>query len=356
MGPLAPFNYLLSNKPMKKKFSPKFIVLILVLGLAAYFGIKKIVFSLTHETTDNAQVDTQIVPVLPRVAGYIKALYVKDFDSVSKGQLLAELDDAELQTQLQEAKADLQQAQADAVAAEAAIQSAQAAVEVSKGSLQLNQVKQQKAVQDEARDQRLLSEGALTRKAAEETHYNLEIARQNLSMSQAELSVTASKIAGLKANLQRVRDVVQIKQARIDQLQLKLSYTQIVSPMSGRIGKRNVAEGQLVQAGTPFFAVVNDSAFWVIANFKESQLAALIPGKKVQLRIDAFPDLTITGTVNNLSEATGAKFALIPPDNASGNFVKVSQRIPVKITFDQLDQIRSYLRAGMSVFVTANKN
>lgn len=341
---------------MKKKFSPKFVVLFVVLGLAAYFGIKKVVFSLTHETTDNAQVDTQIVPVLPRVGGYIKALYLKDFDSVSKGQLVAELDDAELQTQLLEAQADLQQAVSDATTAEAAIRSAQAAIEVSKGAVQLNQVKEQKALQDDTRDQRMFTEGALTKKAADETHYNLSIARQSLSMSQAELALTTSKIAGLKAALQRVRDVVQIKKARIEQLQLKLSYTRIVSPISGRIGRRNVAEGQLVQAGTPFFAVVNDSIFWVIANFKESQLAALLPGRKVQLRIDAFPDLQVTGTVDNVSEATGAKFALIPPDNASGNFVKVSQRIPVKITIDQLSQVRPYLRAGMSVFVTANKN
>ncbi len=341
---------------MKKKISPKFIVLAIILGLAAYFGVKKIIFSLTHETTDNAQVDTQIVPVLSRVSGYVKALYVKDFDSVSKGQLVAEIDDAELQTQLLEAQADLQQAQSDEVATRAAIVSAQASVDVSNGVVQLNRLKQQKAEQDAARDKRLLAEGALTKKAADESQYNLDVARQNSTTSQAELTFTTSKLPGLKAALQRSKDVIQIKQARIEQLKLKLTYTKIVSPINGRIGKRNVAEGQLLQVGAPLFSVVNDSAFWVIANFKENQLSALLPGKKVQLRVDAYPELPLTGTVVNLSEATGAKFALIPPDNASGNFVKVTQRVPIKISIDQVDQYHSLLRAGMSVFVTANKN
>ena len=341
---------------MKKKISPKFIVLAIILGLAAYFGVKKIIFSLTHETTDNAQVDTQIVPVLSRVSGYVKALYVKDFDSVSKGQLVAEIDDAELQTQLLEAQADLQQAKSDEVATRAAIVSAQASVDVSNGVVQLNRLKQQKAEQDAARDKRLLAEGALTKKAAEESQYNLDVARQNSTTSQAEFAFTTSKLPGLKAALQRSKDVIQIKQARIEQLKLKLTYTKIVSPINGRIGKRNVAEGQLLQVGAPLFSVVNDSAFWVIANFKENQLSALLPGKKVQLRVDAYPELPLTGTVVNLSEATGAKFALIPPDNASGNFVKVTQRVPIKISIDQVDQYRSLLRAGMSVFVTANKN
>lgn len=341
---------------MKKMVPPKVVVLLLVLATAAYFGIKKVVFSLTHETTDNAQVETQIVPVLPRVSGYIKALFVKDYGAVAKGQLLAVLDDAELQVQLQEAAADLRQAQSDAAAAKAAIQSAQAAIAVSNGVVQLSEVKLQKALTDDERDQRLLAEGAITRKAAEETHFSVSLARQALLNSKSELSLAQSKIAGLKASLQRCDELIEARQARMEQLNLKLTYTKIFSPIDGRIGKLNVAEGQLVQAGTPFFSVVNDSAFWVIANFKENQLAALLPGKKVQLRIDAYPDLNITGTVASMSEATGAKFALIPPDNASGNFVKVTQRVPIKIEFDSLHLVRSFLRAGMSVFVTATKN
>jgi len=112
---------------------------------------------------------------------------------------------------------------------------------------------------------------------------------------------------------------------------------------------------QFIQAGTPMFSVVNDSTFWIVANFKESQLQALIPGKKVDVRIEAYPDLTVTGTIASLSEATGAKFALLPPDNSSGNFVKVTQRIPIKIWIDDVQKYHDMLRAGMSVFIVAEK-
>lgn len=336
---------------MKKKISPKFILLLLILSVAAYFGIRKLIFSLTHETTDNAQVETQIVPVLTRIPGYIKTLYVRDYDSVAKGQLLAELEDAETQAQLLEAEADLNQSRSELTNAQVSIQSARKSIEVSRGAVDLNELRLNKAITDDARDQRLLTEGALTRKAAEETRYNLDLAKQNLLNSRAELKVAESKIDLLNTTVQRANNFIALKEARIAQLKLKLSYTQIYSPLSGRIGRRQVAEGQFVQPGTPFFSVVNDTSFWVVANFKENQLHALRPGKQVSLRLDAFPDLDLTGTIANLSEATGAKFALLPPDNASGNFVKVTQRVPLKINIDQIEKVRSSLRAGMSVFV-----
>jgi membrane fusion protein (multidrug efflux system) len=155
--------------------------------------------------------------------------------------------------------------------------------------------------------------------------------------------------------VQKANDAVKIKEAKIGQLQLKLSYTKIYAPLSGKIGKKNISQGQFVQAGTPLFSIVNDSTFWIIANFKESQLQSLTPGKKVSVRIDAYDDLNITGTIASLSEATGAKFALLPPDNSSGNFVKVTQRIPIKIWIDDVQKYHDLLRAGMSVFIVAEK-
>jgi membrane fusion protein (multidrug efflux system) len=339
----------------KKKFPVKQIVIITLLLVAGYFGFKKIYFSVTHESTDNAQVETQIVPVLPRVSGYVKSVNLRDFDSVKQGQLIVELDDAELQAQMVEAEADVQQAKTEVINAEATLQNALSTLAVNKANITLNELRKRKSDDDQQRDQRLLNDGAITKKQSDDSKFLAESAQQLLNISKNEYAAAQSRIAILKANIQKANDAVKIKQSKIGQLQLKISYTKIYSPLSGRIGKKNISEGQFIQAGTPMFSVVNDSTFWIVANFKESQLEALIPGKKVEVRIEAYPDMVVSGTIASLSEATGAKFALLPPDNSSGNFVKVTQRIPIKIWIDDVQKYHDILRAGMSVFIVAEK-
>jgi membrane fusion protein (multidrug efflux system) len=339
----------------KKKFPVKQIVIITLLLVAGYFGFKKIYFSVTHESTDNAQVETQIVPVLPRVSGYVKSVNLRDFDSVKQGQLIVELDDAELQAQMVEAEADVQQAKTEVINAEATLQNALSTLAVNKANITLNELRKRKSDDDQQRDQRLLNDGASTQKQSDDSKFLAESAQQLLNISKNEYAAAQSRIAILKANIQKANDAVKIKQSKIGQLQLKISYTKIYSPLSGRIGKKNISEGQFIQAGTPMFSVVNDSTFWIVANFKESQLEALIPGKKVEVRIEAYPDMVVSGTIASLSEATGAKFALLPPDNSSGNFVKVTQRIPIKIWIDDVQKYHDILRAGMSVFIVAEK-
>jgi membrane fusion protein (multidrug efflux system) len=339
----------------KKKFPVKQIVIITLLLVAGYFGFKKIYFSVTHESTDNAQVETQIVPVLPRVSGYVKSVNLRDFDSVKQGQLIVELDDAELQAQMVEAVADVQQAKTEVINAEATLQNALSTLAVNKANITLNELRKRKSDDDQQRDQRLLNDGAITKKQSDDSKFLAESAQQLLNISKNEYAAAQSRIAILKANIQKANDAVKIKQSKIGQLQLKISYTKIYSPLSGRIGKKNISEGQFIQAGTPMFSVVNDSTFWIVANFKESQLEALIPGKKVEVRIEAYPDMVVSGTIASLSEATGAKFALLPPDNSSGNFVKVTQRIPIKIWIDDVQKYHDILRAGMSVFIVAEK-
>jgi membrane fusion protein (multidrug efflux system) len=339
----------------KKKFPVKQIVIITLLLVAGYFGFKKIYFSVTHESTDNAQVETQIVPVLPRVSGYVKSVNLRDFDSVKQGQLIVELDDDELQAQMVEAEADVQQAKTEVINAEATLQNALSTLAVNKANITLNELRKRKSDDDQQRDQRLLNDGAITKKQSDDSKFLAESAQQLLNISKNEYAAAQSRIAILKANIQKANDAVKIKQSKIGQLQLKISYTKIYSPLSGRIGKKNISEGQFIQAGTPMFSVVNDSTFWIVANFKESQLEALIPGKKVEVRIEAYPDMVVSGTIASLSEATGAKFALLPPDNSSGNFVKVTQRIPIKIWIDDVQKYHDILRAGMSVFIVAEK-
>lgn len=344
----------MSQQAKEKKKNPvRTVIIILVLLVAAYFGYKKISYVLTHETTDNAQVETQITPVLPRVAGYVKTIAVNDYDSVKAGQLVVELDDAELQTQLMEMEADYKQAEVDVVNAKAALNNAVVSLRVNKGNIELAQLKKQKAEDDLKRDQNLYSDQAITKKQLDDSKFGVESASQQVENSKTDLTAAESRIAVLNANIQKAAAGLDVKKAKIEQTKLKLTYTQIFAPQAGKIGKKNVSVGQYVQAGTPLFSIVNDTTYWVVANFKENQLKKLYPGKEVEIEIDAYPNEKIKGTIESLSEATGAKFSLLPPDNASGNFVKVTQRVPVKITINDMNKYRKMLRAGLSVFVSA---
>lgn len=339
----------------KKKKSPvRLIILIVVLLVAGYFIFDKIKFALTHETTDDAQVEGQITPVLPRVSGYIRNLYIKDYDSVKAGQLVAEIDDADLLLQLKEMEANLAQSKIDIVNAKATLNNALVSLKVNKGNIDLSEIRLKKAQQDLDRDKNLYAAEAITKKQLDDSQYNYETALQQYQNSHRDYNAADSRLAVLKASVEKAEASIAVQQAKIDQQKLKLTYTKIFAPQSGKIGKRNVSEGQFVQEGTPLFSIVDNSSYWVVANFKENQLQHLYRGKKVEIDIDAYPNLKITGTVANLSDATGAKFALLPPDNSSGNFVKVTQRVPVKINFDNIGQYKDLLRAGLSVYVVAN--
>jgi membrane fusion protein (multidrug efflux system) len=344
-----------TNQNTNQSATIRKIVIGLLILVALFFGGRKIVFSLTHETTDNAQIETTIVPVLTRVSGYVKAVQVKDFDSVAQNQLVVEIDDAELKMTLEEQQAELQQSLADVSNAQAQLTNAVLSLKLNNGTIDLKKIRQQKLSNDVKRDQNLFGEQAITKKQLEETEFQLSSANQELLNAQTELATAKQRIQVLQENVNRAKAGIEMKKARIKETELKISYTKVNAPITGKIGKKNVSEGQFVQAGTPLFSIVNDTTYWVVANFKESQLDALHEGKKVKLRVDAFADEEINGTISSLSEATGAKFSLLPPDNSSGNFIKVTQRVPVKISIDNQKAILSKLRAGMSVFVTVDK-
>ncbi|TRZ83406.1 MAG: HlyD family secretion protein [Sediminibacterium sp.] len=345
----------MEEQKKKKQANIRKVVIGTLLVVALYFGGKKVVFSITHETTDNAQIETSIVPVLTRIGGYVKTIAIKDYDSVGQNQLVAEIDDAELQMQLEEQKADLQQSLADVSNAQAQLENGILALKNNKGLIDLKTIKQKKSNNDLNRDQNLFKEQAITRKQLEETEFQLSSSNQELSNAQTELATANNRIAVLRQSVNRAMALIDMKKTKIKETELKLSYTKIITPSAGKIGKKNINIGQFVQAGTPLFSIVNDSSYWIVANFKESQLESLQEGKKVNIRLDAFADLVIEGTIVSLSDATGAKFSLLPPDNSSGNFIKVTQRIPVKIAINNQAAFKNKLRAGMSVFITVDK-
>ncbi len=340
------------ENPAPKKKSPiRFIVIGVVLVVAGIIAFKKISFALAHETTDNAQVEAQISPVLPRVAGYVKSIAINDYDSVKAGQLLVELDDDELQTQLAQMEADYKVAETDIVNARAGLNNAVVSLKGNKGTITLNDVKVQQAQDDYNRNKNLFADQAITKKQLDDSRYALEQASQQVDNSQTDLGTAQSRIAVLQSSIQKTEAQLAVKKAIIDQQKLKISYTKIYAPQAGKIGKRNITNGQFVQAGSPLFSIVNDSTYWIVANFKETQIKKFVPGQEADIELDAYPDLAIKGTLESVSDATGAKFSLLPPDNSSGNFVKVTQRVPVKINISDINQYRNILRAGLSAYI-----
>lgn len=329
---------------------------ILIVGLlaAAFFGYKKVNYEMHHETTDNAQIEARFVPILPRVAGYIKTLYVEDYANVKKDSLLAEIDDSELALQLEEMEADLAQAETDIENARANLNNTNVSVTSAKANLEVAQTRKDKAQHDFERDQALFKDGAITQKQFDDSKANLDVATKQLEVSRNEVNVSQSRIGVTEAGLKKALAQIAVKKARIEQQKLKLSYTKIYATADGKIGRRNIDAGQFVQAGTPLFTIINDKDFWVVANFKETQLDRIKVGDEVEVKIDAYKDQPLKGKIVSVSEATGAKFSLLPPDNATGNFVKVTQRIPVKIEILDMDKYRSMLHAGMSVEVAVS--
>jgi membrane fusion protein, multidrug efflux system len=344
------------NTEVEKKNGAKTIVIrvimALVLGVAIYFGGKKIFYELHHESTDNAQIEAKLVPILPRVSGYIKALYPEDYSTVKKDSLLVEIDDADLQLQLEEMKADLAQAQTDIGNAQASIVNANASLAETQSNLGVAQTRKDKANNDYARDQSLYHDGAITKKQLDDSKANVDVADRQYESSKNDVNVAQTRLGVINAQLKKADAIIKVKQVAIEQQQLKISYCKIYATSNGQIGKRNVDLGQFVQAGTPLFTIIDDQDFWVVANFKETQIHHMKMGDEVEIKIDAYPDLVLKGKIIAFSDATGAKFSLLPPDNATGNFVKVTQRIPVKIEIEDGAKFKDKLHAGMSLDVS----
>src|SRR5690348_9181210 len=245
------------NGTKKKKSALRYIILAVILIAGGIFAYNKISFAVTHETTDNAQVETQITPVLPRVSGYVKSIAVSDYDSVKAGQLVVQLDDEELQTQLAQMEADYQSAEADVLNAKATLHNTDVSLNVNKGNINLNQVKLQQAQEDYERNQKLFADQAITKKQLDDSRYALEAAKQQVNNSNSDYSAASSRIAISEAAIKKAEAALAVKKAAIEQQKLKISYTKIYAPQEGKIGKKNITIGQYVQAGTPLFSIVN---------------------------------------------------------------------------------------------------
>ncbi len=374
----------------KKKLNSKFIgglTILVVAGVA--FGVYKYIHSQAHETTDDAQVEAKISPVIPKVTGYVKSINIQDNEYVKKGDTLLVIDDSEYQIKLQQAEDARLAALSQLAVAEAGISSSNTAilsseagastawanVATAQANIEAAKVQVWRAQNDFNRYEKLFNNQSITKQQFEQAQAAKETAEKQLlvlqeqkkaaekqaqavgrqvDMSKSQTKVTHSQTDVAKANLKQA-------ETNIENARLFLSYTVITAAEDGQVSKINLQSGQLVQAGQALFNLVKNNEIWVVANFKETQMEHLREGQTVEIKIDAFPKHRFEGTVNSISPATGAKFALLPPDNASGNFVKTVQRLPVKIVFSHTDDpmlqlIRPGMNADVDVLIKSGNN
>ena len=346
-------NSTIEEPKSKSNFFPRIIIGIVVIVATIIIG-EKVWHAFTHEETDNAQVEMRLVPILSRVSGYVDKLYVEDYTKISKGQLLLVIDSTDLQLQLEEMLADQAQGLSDVDNAKATLSNAGAALASAKSNLEVIRLKDDKAKTDFDRDKSLFEANAITRKQLDDSKSGYDITMKQLETNALDVKVAQTRLAILESQVKKAEAQVAGKKSRIDQQRLKISYCRVTAPSSGKLGRRNIDQGQFVQAGAPFFTVVNDESYWIVGNFKENQIKNIPVGKEVEIKVDGYPDLLIKGKVTSISDATGAKFSLLPPDNATGNFVKVTQRVPVRVEIIEAEKYKDVLRAGMSVVVSVH--
>jgi membrane fusion protein (multidrug efflux system) len=340
------------QKKKPNRVVPIILGVILIAGLI--FGVKEYIYSTKHEDTDDAQVDADISPVVARVGGYVDSIFFEDNQHVNKGQELVKIDARDYNVKLEQAQAAQQGAGASVGVGESQIYSNAANAASAKAQVTSAAARLEKMQKDYARYANLIKDGSITQQQFDQSKSDLQVARANYQAAIDQYKAAQQQVGTTRNQLKVTNTGVNQRQADVDFAKLQLTYTQIKSPASGITSKKNVQLGQLVQAGQTLFSVVNDNSLYVTANFKETQLEHLRNGQKVKIEVDAYPDLELEGTVYNFSPATGARFSLLPPDNATGNFVKVVQRVPVKIKINGNKETMDKLRAGMSVNVSVS--
>jgi membrane fusion protein (multidrug efflux system) len=319
----------------RKKFLLPIVAVVVLIIL--FWAFQKWSYGRSHQSTDNAQIDGHIVPVLAKVGGYVKTVNVNENDHVNAGQLLVQLDDEDYRVRLQQAQADLAAAEATAGGggfsgqAQAQVQSAtgqRAALDAQIGAAQANA---NKADADLARAKELAGKQIISKQQLDAAQATADVAHANLIAAQRQAAAGGGVVNTAEAGVRVANARSLASRAAAENAQLQLDYTRITAPASGEVSRKQVEVGQLVAPGQPLLSIVADTGIWVTANFKETQLAKIRPGQPVEFEIDAYNNCVGQGKVASVSGATGAKFALLPPDNATGNFTKVVQRVPVRI-------------------------
>ncbi|HUM51842.1 MAG TPA: HlyD family secretion protein [Chitinophagales bacterium] len=367
----------------QEKKSPKSfikpIIGILILGCAAYFGYTKILYSQHNEDTENSQIECNIVPVAARISGYVEEVYVVENQQIHKGDTILKLDDRDLKIRLQQAiinaksaganvsvvRSNVSSADASASAVSSSIATAQAGIETAKANVEAAKVRVWNATENFKRYEQLFNQTsatqaqydqALTEKQSAERQVTIAekqviVAQAQLKAAQQQASASRTQANGVGTQVSLAEVGIQQQNANIDFAKLQLSYAYLIAPCDGFISKKNVQVGQLINPGQTLMSIVDENTLWITANFKETQIENMKVGQDVNIIVDAYPKQKFKGKIESVQAATGSKFSLLPADNATGNFVKVVQRIPVRIALFDDKKDNFYLRAGMNVSV-----
>ncbi|QGZ63456.1 HlyD family secretion protein [Paraburkholderia acidisoli] len=303
------------------------------------------------ESTDDAYLQADSVTIAPKVNGYVTDVYVADNQTVKAGDPLVKLDARQYQVALEQAQATVDARSADIEHAQAQIEQQRANIAQSEAQQQVAQVSLRHARDEVARYAPLAATGAETTEHLAELTSTRDQAQATLAADAAAVTAARSQIAALNAQLSQARAQLEAARASAAQSQLDLDNTVVKSALAGRVGDRTVRVGQYVQPGTRMLTVVPVQQTYLTANFKETQIGRMRVGQPVELRVDALPGHTLHGVVDSFSPGTGAQFALLPPENATGNFTKIVQRVPVRIRLQTGPETRSVLLPGMSVTV-----
>ena len=336
---------------MKKLIKVGGLALSIVLGAAAATGFGYHYWSVGRflEATNDAYVKADSTTIAPKVSGYIADVLVEDNQPVKAGQVLARIDPRDLQTALDQATADVANAQADIDNLVAQIALQQSLIAQAEATIIADQATVVYAKQEVDRTHRLVDSGAVTVKSTQQADADYHQRSALLRRDQAALVAAQQQSVVLETQRAKAQTQLQHNQAVRQQAELNLGYATITSPIDGTVGARSLRVGQYVQAGTQLMAVVPLESVYIVANFKETQLTDVRNGQPAEIEIDSFPGVKLTGHVDSLAPASGLEVALLPPDNATGNFTKIVQRIPVKIVLDRDSALAGLLRPGMSV-------
>lgn len=309
----------------------------------------------SSETTDDAQVEQYLSPVNIRVPGYIKKIYFTEHQHVRKGDTLLVLEDDEYRIRLKEAKAALMDARSGRKVVANTLNTVSNSASVYDASIAEAQYRVEQLEKDYRRYSSLLKKNATTPIVVEQYQTQLEMARARVAALKQQREAAHSSVTEVDQRQENAEAAVKRAEAAVDLAALNLSYTVVTAPCNGCLGRRSIEEGQLVNAGQTLTTIIPDTRKWVVANYKETQISSLAVGQEVEVTVDAFAGKTFKGRITAISSATGSKYSMVPTDNSAGNFVKIQQRVPVRIELTDIsDEDNARLAAGMMCVVKAN--
>lgn len=332
------------------------------LGIALFAGI--IIWGAVYflkgyryEQTNDAQIDAYLSPVNAKVGGYIRKIYYKDNQQVQRGDTLVVIELDEYGLKRNAASAELMSSHSKLPILAANEETQIKSIEVIKAQLSGAKAKFNQQQREFDRYKNLLADESTTPQKFENISTSLTITQSDYDQAKASLQVAESKLNDFRAQRNAIAAEIKIKEALLERQELDIKYTVITAPFDGQIGKKTIQEGQLIQPGQTLAFLVNKTEEkWVIANFKETQIGHFKIGQPVSIEVDAFPNEKFSGVIESLSPATGSRYSLLPPDNATGNFVKITQRIPVRVKLTDKPEKTAKLSAGMNANVYVVKD